>query len=59
MRDKFRKAKQVQNWDKEALKGHTYIHTDSGPFRYWLYKIGRAETAECPAGKRHRMRHML
>ena len=54
IRHEFRvtwRAKQVQQWDREALKGHTYIHTDRGPFRHWLHKIGRAETAECPCGE--------
>ena len=54
IRHEFRvtwKAKQINEWDREPLKGHTYIHTDRGPFKYWLHKIGRAESAMCPCGE--------
>ena len=35
IRHEFRvtwRSKQVQEWDRDALKGHTYICTDRGPF---------------------------
>ena len=54
IRHEFRltwKTKQTQEWDREALKGHTYIDTDRGPFEYWLHKIGRAESTLCPCGE--------
>ena len=54
IRQEFRvtwKSKQVQEWDRDALKGHTYIHTDRGPFKVWLHKIGREELTICTCGK--------
>ena len=54
IRHEFRvtwKSAQVQNWDREALKGRTYIQTDRGPFRAWLHKIGRADDTMCPCGR--------
>ena len=42
--------KQVQEWDRDVLKGHTYICTDRGPFRAWLHKIGRSDSPMCPCG---------
>ena len=43
-----RRTKQVYEWDREALKGHSYIYTDRGPFAAWLNKIGRAASPMCP-----------
>ena len=54
IRHEFRvtwKSKQVQEWDREAVKGHTYICTDRGPFKAWLHKIGRAESPMCQCGE--------
>ena len=54
IRHEFRvtwQTKQVHEWDREALKGHTYIYTDRGPFREWLHKIGKTDSPMCPCGK--------
>ena len=54
IRHEFRvtwQTKQVHEWDREALKGHTYIYTDRGPFREWLHKIGRTDSPMCPCGE--------
>ena len=51
IRHEFRvtwRSKQVHEWDREALKGHTDICTDRGPFKGWLHKIGRADSPMCP-----------
>jgi len=32
----------MKDWDREALRSLTYIHTDKGHTRQWLYQIGRA-----------------
>ena len=45
------RLKQVQEWDREALKGHTYIYTDRGPFKAWLHQIGREVSPICPYGE--------
>ena len=29
------KPSQVHEWDREALKGHTYTYTDNGPEKVW------------------------
>ena len=46
-----RKSKQVQEWDRDALKGHTYLYTERGPFKTWLHKIGREDSPRCPCGE--------
>ena len=45
------KSKQVPGCDREALKGHTYIYTDRGPFHAWLHKIGREDSPMCLCGQ--------
>ena len=45
-----RRAKEVHEWDRDALRGHT-IYTDKGPFRAWLHTIGRADSPMCPCGE--------
>ena len=54
IRHEFRatwRTKQVHEWDRDALKGRTYICTDRGPFRGWLHKIGRADSPMRACGK--------
>ncbi|KAF8417959.1 hypothetical protein EV426DRAFT_710166 [Tirmania nivea] len=34
-------------WNREALRGLTYIVTDRGPQRWWLHKVGRADDPLC------------
>ena len=41
------KTKHTREFDREALKGLTYICIDRGPFKHWLHKIGRAESQIC------------
>ena len=45
------RSKQVQVWDRDALKGHTYIYTHRGPFKAWLLQIGKEESPICPCGE--------
>ena len=54
IRHEFRvtwKTNQVHEWDRDVLKGHTYIWTDRGPFMAWLHKIGRVNWPKCPCGE--------
>ena len=54
IRHEFRvtwRAKEIQEWDRDALRGHTYIYTDRGPYRARLYKIGRADSPRCLCGE--------
>ena len=54
IRHEFRvtwRTKQVHEWDRNALKGHTYICIDRGPFKAWLHKIGRVDSPMCPCGE--------
>ena len=44
------KAPKHLRWTRQALKGLTYITTDRGPQRWWMHKIGRAESPACPCG---------
>ncbi|KAF8417562.1 hypothetical protein EV426DRAFT_699641 [Tirmania nivea] len=41
-----RPSKQTK-WNREALRGLTYIVTDRGPQRWWLHKVGRAADPVC------------
>ncbi|KAF8427706.1 hypothetical protein EV426DRAFT_682711 [Tirmania nivea] len=41
-----RPAKQTK-WNREALRGLTYVVTDRGPQRWWLHKMGRADDPLC------------
>ncbi|KAF8416400.1 hypothetical protein EV426DRAFT_703786 [Tirmania nivea] len=41
-----RPSKQTK-WNREALRGLTYVVTDRGPQRWWLHKIGRADDPRC------------
>jgi len=43
----------VKNWNRQALRGLTYIVTDRGPFKHWLHQIGRAEDGNCRCGEIH------
>ena len=47
----FQKCKHIK-WDRDEVRGLTYLHTDKGPMRYWLHKIGRADHPRCGCGKR-------
>ena len=38
------KRSQVKEWDRDAMRGYTYIYTDKGPCMQWLYKIGRNDS---------------
>ncbi|KAF8416347.1 hypothetical protein EV426DRAFT_686810 [Tirmania nivea] len=41
-----RPSKQTK-WNREALRGLTYMVTDRGPQRWWLHKVGRADDSSC------------
>jgi len=38
-------------WDTEELRGLTYLYTDKGPMKEWLFKLGRAETHSAKAAR--------
>ena len=40
-------SKPTKEWNREALKGLTYLCTDRGPLKHWLYKVGRADSDRC------------
>ena len=40
-------SEQVRDWDREALKGLTYITTGRGPTGSWLKTIGKTEEGRC------------
>ena len=46
-------------WDRDELRGLTYLHTDRGPQRAWLHKIGRAEDPRCTCGEVQNAAHLL
>jgi len=46
-------------WDREALRDLTYIATDRGPLRRWLWVIGRAEDDKYECGIAQNTAHLL
>ena len=39
------------NWSRKQLRGLSFIVTDRGPMKRWLWVIGRAEEQTCPCGE--------
>ncbi|RPB18667.1 hypothetical protein L211DRAFT_718874 [Terfezia boudieri ATCC MYA-4762] len=37
-------------WNRHALSAYTWLRTDRGPQRYWLHRIGKADTSSCQCG---------
>jgi len=54
----FQKKKHMK-WDRDEVRGLTYLHTDKGPMRQWLFKIGRAEDPRCGCGETQNAAHLL
>jgi len=46
----YQKKKHMK-WDRDEVRGLTYLHTDRGPMRQWLFKVGKAEHRGAGAGK--------
>ena len=40
-------------WPRQALSAYTWARTNRGPFKYWLHKIGKADSPNCPACDHH------
>ena len=36
------------NWNRQALSAYTWMRTEKGPQRAWLYHISKAEDPNCP-----------
>ena len=51
------RTKQGREWDRNTLRGYTYIYTDKDPFMHWLHRIGRKESSlySCGGGGWYRM----
>lgn len=46
-------------WDRNELRGLTYLHADKGPQRAWQHQIGRAEDPFCGYGEIQNAAHLL
>jgi len=46
-------------WDRDELRGLTYLHTDKGPQKAWLFKIGRASDPRCKCGEVQSAAHLI
>lgn len=46
-------------WDREALRGLTYITTDRSPLKRWLWVIGRAGDGKCDCSIAQNAVHMM
>ena len=49
-RESFRMGKAV-NWKRQALSAYTWMRTNKGPQRQWLYKIKQADSPYCYCGQ--------
>ena len=54
----FQKKRHMK-WDRDEVRGLTYLHTDKGPMRQWLFRIGRAEDPRCGCGEVQNAAHLL
>jgi len=46
-------------WDKDELRSLTYLHTDKGPPKAWLHKIGKADDPWCVCGEAQNAAHLM
>ena len=46
-------------WDRDEVRGLTYLHTDRGPMKQWLHKIGKATHPRCECGEVQNAAHLL
>jgi len=46
-------------WNRTELRGLSYLHTDRGPMKAWLRKIGKAEDPFCGCGQTQNAAHLL
>jgi len=51
--------KKHMKWDRDEVRGLTYLHTDKGPMRQWLHTIGRVEHPRCRCGEVQNAAHLL
>ena len=54
----FQRKKHMK-WDRDEVRGITYLHMDKGPLRQWLHKIGKAEHTRCKCGETQNAAHLL
>ena len=54
----FQKKRHMK-WDRDEVRGLTYLHTDKGPMKQWLFKIGKAEDPWCECGEVQNAAHLL
>ena len=43
--------KRHMKWDRDEVRGLTYLHTDRGPMKQWLHRIGKATHPRCKCGE--------
>jgi len=46
-------------WDRTEMRGLCYLHTDKGPMKAWLYRIGKAENPLCGCGQIQNAAHLM
>jgi len=46
-------------WDRDELRGLTYLHTDKGPMKEWLFRIGRSDSPRCECGEAQNAAHLM
>ena len=51
--------KRHMKWDRDEVRGLTYLHTDKGPMRQWLFRIGKSEDPRCGCGEVQNAAHLL
>jgi len=53
------RRKPHMKWDRDKLRGLTYLRTDRGLIRGWLFMIGKAENPRCGCGEIQKAAHLL
>ena len=46
-------------WNRDELRGLTYLHMDRGPMKAWLHKIKRADNGLCSCGGVQNAAHLM
>ena len=50
---------QHMKWNRDELRGLTYLHTDKGPQKAWLFKTGKVSSPRCKCGEIQNSAHLL
>ena len=49
----------MKSWDRNAMRGYTYIFAGKGPQAMWRHHTGKAEGNECRCGIAQNAAHLI